>query len=588
MCGFTGWFDPQPQAREVLEKMSSALVHRGPDASGIYLNGPVGLGHRRLSIIDLAASQQPMACGRCVLAYNGELYNFRSLRRELEALGHRFLTEGDTEVLLHALMEWKEAVLPRLQGMFAFAFWDGKSLLLARDHFGVKPLYICQNGERILFASEIKSLLEHPAVSREIDPDAIGLYLECQYIPAPHSIFRQVRKLPPAHYLRFPGGEPQRYWSPHYLPKFEGDEESAVDQLEKELRRSVQSMLVADVPLGAFVSGGIDSSLIASLMQQVSGKRAKIFSIALGEQEHASRVAAYLDAEYYPLPVNANDMIGALDQMFDEPFGDQAALPTLLLSQLTRQHVKVVLTGEGADEVFAGYSNYTKRLKEAHHCEKYRLLRYLYPFSPLKLRKNRLFKALSRPPSRRYTTIPSLFDREMHSSILQLQTTTALEDLAEPHYFACDSTEYLDRMLHIDQNLWLPDDLLTKVDRATMTHSLEARVPYLDHHLVEFAARLPSHFKLGKSILKKVASRGYLPPEITHRQKWGFVIPLHEWMEGELKPLMTDVLATLQTRKIFAPRFLKKRHHATRLFSLLSLELWFRRYAPNYRGNGTS
>lgn len=598
MCGFTGWFDPHPQTKEVLERMTAALTHRGPDDFGIFCKGPIGLGHRRLAIIDLAASLQPMVHNQYALAYNGEVYNFRELRQELENLGHRFRTEGDTEVLLHALMEWGEAVLPRLQGMFAFAFWDGETLLLARDHVGVKPLYICWNEGRLLFASEIKALLEHPAVSREIDPNAIGLYLECQYIPAPFTIFRQIRKLPAAHFIRLKRGqmEEKRYWTPQYLPKFEFDEETALELLEKELRRSVKSMMVADVPLGAFVSGGIDSSLIAALMQEESGQKAKFFSIALNhvhsEQEHAARVAAFLGADFHPLTVNANDMIGALDQLFDEPFGDQAALPTLLLSKLTRNHVKVVLTGEGADEVFAGYSNYPKRLKEAPLCEKWRkFYSPIHRFMPEKLRKNRLFKAMARPKSRRYTTIPNLFDTEIHGSLLtrsfRAAQTTRLEHLAEAHYFGCDSDEYLDRMLHIDTSLWLADDLLTKVDRATMAYSLEARVPYLDHRLVEFAARLPAHFKLrgseGKYLLKKLAGKGLLPQEIINRPKWGFVIPLKEWMAKDLKPLLDDVLSPggLLGRNIFRPRLNEK--NATRLFSLLSLELWFRRYAPNYR-----
>jgi len=598
MCGFTGWFDPHPQTKEVLEQMTRALAHRGPDDSGIYYDGPIGLGHRRLAIIDLAASLQPMTMGRYVLAYNGELYNFRELRRELESLGHRFRTEGDTEVLLQALIEWGEGVLPRLQGMFAFAFWDGETLLLARDHLGVKPLYICRDGERLLFASEIKALLEHPEVSREIDPNAIGLYLECQYIPAPHSIFRQIRKLPAAHYLRLTKGhlEQKRYWTPSYLPKFELDEETALEQLEVELRRSVKSMLVADVPIGAFVSGGIDSSLVAALMQAESSQKVKLFSIALdhidGEQKYAAQVASHLGAEFHPLMVHSSDLIGALDQSFDEPFGDQAALPTLLLSKLTRESVKVVLTGEGADEVFAGYSNYAKRVKEAPIAARFGRfpLPHIYPFMPAKLRKSRLFKAMGRPVSRRYTTIPNLFDREMHGSLLtrdfRAAQTIGLEHLAEPHYFACDSHEYLDRMLHIDQNLWLADDLLTKVDRATMAYSLEARVPYLDHRLVEFAARLPAHFKLrgneGKYLLKQLAVKKFLPSEIVFRAKRGFVIPLHEWMAKDLKPLLDDALANgLFKRNIFRPRLVER--NATRLFSLLSLELWFRRYAPNYQ-----
>jgi asparagine synthase (glutamine-hydrolysing) len=330
-------------------------------------------------------------------------------------------------------------------------------------------------------------------------------------------------------------------------------------------------------------------------MQAESGKPAKIFSIALNhvhsEQEHAAKVASYLGAEFHPLVVNGSDMIAALDQQFDEPFADQAALPTLLLSKLTRQHVKVVLTGEGADEIFGGYSNYAKRLKEAPLSARWSpLYAPFHRLMPEKLRKNRLVKAMSRPLSRRYRTIPNLYDSEIHGSLLtrdfRAAKTSGLERLAESHFFACDSPEYLDRMLHIDQNLWLADDLLTKVDRATMTHSLEARVPYLDHRLVEFAARLPAHFKMrgteGKYLLKKLGAKGFLPPEIVYRPKWGFVVPLREWMAKDLKPTLDNALNTLFQRNILRPRV---EPNATRAYALLSLELWFRKYAPNYRFN---
>lgn len=617
MCGFAGWFDLQPQAIEVLESMTEALAHRGPDAFGYHHSGPIALGHRRLSIIDLAASRQPMLSpdGRYSLAYNGELYNFRELRRELQSLGCHFITEGDTEVLLQALIQWREQALVRLQGMFAFAFYDAKKreLLLARDHLGVKPLYICQNNSSLFFASELKALVHHPDVSREIDPNAIGLYLECQYIPAPFTIYKQIQKLKPAHFLLFKDGraEQKRYWTPSYAPKSHFDEETALERLEVELRRSVASMLVSDVPLGAFVSGGLDSSLIASLMQAESGKKVKIFHIGFGpslnsEHEHAEKVASYLGAEHYPLIVETGDILKALDywvDAFDEPFGDQAALPTLLLSQLTRQHVKVVLTGEGADEVFAGYSNYAKRLKEARYSRwlgsAFSPLRHLYPLFPAQLRKNRLFKTFGRPLSRRYTTIPNLFDRELHPSLFSRSflssQKTHLEHLAESHFCNCNSPDYLDKMLHIDCNLWLADDLLTKVDRSTMAFSIEARVPYLDHRLVEFAAQLPTHFKLkqntGKYLLKRLASKGYLPPEITDRPKWGFVLPLRQWMAKELQPKLNDALPSLEKRNIFRPNVIARlrqeesdhrRLHATRLWSLLALELWFRKYAPDY------
>jgi len=600
--------------------MTRSLTHRGPDAEGYYFQGPIGFGHRRLSIIDLAASHQPMISpdGRYVLSYNGELYNFRELRSELEHCGHSFRTAGDTEVFLHALIEWGEEALSRLQGMFAFSFWDAKeeTLLLGRDHCGVKPLYYSWDKGRLLFASQIKSLLEHPTVSRDIDPNAIRLYLECQYIPAPYSIFRTIRKLPAAHFLRLKNGsiELKRYWTPQYLPKFDFDEQTAIEQLTRELHRSVSSMLVADVPLAVFVSGGIDSSLIASLVQANSTRPVKIFNLGFNEvlrSEHqfAAQVASYLGADHHPLIVTEDDVIGTLDtwaEAFDEPLGDQAAMPTLLLSRLTSQSVKVVLTGEGADEVFAGYSNYAKRLKEASLAArlgaKFSPFHLIYRLLPPVARKNRVFKAASRPLARRYTTIPNMFDSELHSSYLTPalldRPRFSLEHLAENHYSSCDSSEYLDRMLHIDSNLWLPDDLLTKVDRATMAYSLEGRVPYLDHRLVEFAARLPAHFKLrngeGKYLLKKVAANGLLPPEIVWRPKYGFSMPLREWLSVKLQPLMNEALspAGLLGRNILRPGLVEKlrseeakgrRLHAGRLWGLLALELWFRRYAPDFR-----
>ncbi len=591
MCGFTGWFDPSPASQSVLEQMTASLAHRGPDAEGFFYQPPIALGHRRLSIVDLAHSHQPMVFGSYSLAYNGEVYNFRELRKELEALGHQFQTNGDTEVVLHALIEWKESALPRLQGMFALAFWGGASLLLARDHLGVKPLYFCHQNDKLFFASEIKALLIHPAISRDINLDALGLYLECQYIPAPYSIFKHIEKLPPAHYLKFESGQKtcHRYWTPSYLPKHAFDEETTINTLAAHLRRSVQSMLIADVPIGVFVSGGIDSSLIATLAQEVSGEKATLFSLCLGEEAYAAHLAAHLGAIYHPLSITPADMVSALDDLFDEPLGDQAALPTLLLSKLTRKHVKVVLTGEGADEIFGGYSNYVKRLQEAPLANRYgtRAFQRLYPYLPMKLRKSRLCKAMGRPLSRRYATIPNLFDLETHRSILTFPTTTSLEDLAEPHFHACDSDEYLDKMLHIDQNLWLADDLLTKVDRATMTHSIEARVPYLDHHLVEFSARLPTHFKIRgaerKVLLRRVAEKCHVPKEIIHRSKQGFVLPLHTWMAGPLKPWINDAFLTLGERGLFRGRFLHKNHHGTRLFALLSLELWLRKHAPGFR-----
>lgn len=611
MCGFTGWVDATPKKIDVLEKMTNSLSHRGPDASGMYLKGSVGLGHRRLSIIDLQGSLQPMISEnqRYVLSYNGEIYNFKELRQELESLGRRFFTTGDTEVLLQALIVWGDDAIPRLQGMFAFAFWDSETetLLLCRDHLGIKPLFVYRDGHRIVFGSEVKALLQHPSVSRDVDPNAIGLYLECQYIPSSYSIFQKIQKVPPAYLFKYQKGclEEKCYWVPSYAPKLDCDLETAIAMLEEKMSKSIRSMLVADVPIGAFVSGGIDSSLVAALMSRESGKKAHIFSIGLdhatGEQEHAAKVASYLGAEFYPLHVTALDLMNALNHPWDEPLGDQAILPTLLLSQLTRKHVKVVLTGEGADEIFAGYSNYPKRLRQMALADRLHRspLGLIYPFLPAKLRKSKLCKTASRPLARRYTTIPNLFDREIYGSMLErgfLSTlTNSLEKIAENHYYECDSEEYLDKMLHIDTKLWLPDDLLAKVDRATMAHSLEARVPYLDLDVVEFAARLPASFKLqdfnGKFLLKKWAEKGLLPKDIVHRPKWGFVMPLGDWMAKDLKPMLEEALSEkgLLGRNIFRPKFItkllsqNKKSDATRLFSLLNLELWFRKFAPDFR-----
>lgn len=619
MCGFTGWFDSASEdvdlCKKILQHMTRAIAHRGPDASGYYLQGPIALGHRRLAVLDLASSIQPMCSedGRYVLAYNGELYNFRELRKELQALGCSFRTEGDTEVVLQALIVWGEGILSQMRGMFAFAFWDNQteSLLLARDHLGVKPLHYAYESGRLVFGSEIKSLLEHPKVSREINPLAIGLYLECQYIPTPHTIYQHIQKLPAAHLLRMTkeGMELECYWTPSYSPKFEYDEPTALDLFEKHLQSAVSSMMVSDVPIGAFVSGGIDSSLIAALMQKASDRPAKIFNLGFSnnsshsEHEYAAAVAKHLQAEHYPLMISTQDAINALDQwvdIYDEPFGDSAALPTLLLARFARSHVTVVLTGEGADEVFAGYSNYQKRLKELKLCSrlgsKYSPLPYMYSFLPTALRKDRILKASSRPASRRYTTISSVVDVELHKSALSpalyRAQDSSLENIAEQHYFTCNSDAYLDRMLHIDKKLWLADDLLTKVDRATMAYSLEARVPYLDHMLVEFAARLPTGFKIHQGTRKYLMRRlatSYLPQTIINRPKQGFSIPFHEWMHGDLKPLMDDVFSEggILKRNIFRKGIIERwrredRNH-TRLWALLTLELWFRRYAPDYR-----
>ncbi len=620
MCGIAGFFSPQPVDQSLIRRMTGALAHRGPDAEGFFHDGPVWLGHRRLSIIDVAHSAQPMvdAATGLALSFNGEIYNFAQLRDELRACGHQFSTQGDTEVLLKALVQWGDGALARLRGMFAFAAWDPRRqrLLLARDHLGVKPLYYHWDEHTLVFGSELPALTAHPVVPHRLDLEAINLFLECQFIPAPHSILATVKKLAPAHALVLEGGKVStfRYWKPDYSNKPAITDEAAVDLVDVALRRSVDAMMVSDVPLGAFLSGGIDSSLVAAMMTQSRGGPIDTFNLGFtgnvlgSEHEQAARVARHIGARHHPLMISPDDVLASFDRMmavYDEPFGDQAALPTLLLSAHARRQVTVVLTGEGADEVFAGYGNYAKRLREE------RITRWLgAPGSPWPaihrrlpevLRKDRLLKSAARPLAQRYVTIPSIFDEQVRPRVYTGAFNAAVHErlatYAARFYNDCNSTEYLDHLLHVDGALWLPDDLLTKVDRATMASSLEARVPYLDHEFVQTCARLPARMKLDgrttKAVLKKVAAR-YLPHDIVHRGKQGFMMPLDQWLVGGLAPLLDDALGEggLAARNLIAPAAIVRmraeqrsgrRNHALRLWTMLVLERWLRQHAPDFR-----
>ncbi len=621
MCGIAGYVSDNVYPPAVLRAMTRALAHRGPDADGFHVAGRVHLGHRRLSVIDIDGSPQPMAAsdGSCVVVFNGEIYNFRELREELGRGGWNFRTSGDTEVLLAGWQAWGERVVDHLRGMFAFVLWDQTQQVLfaARDHLGVKPFHYAWDGATLVFGSELKSVLAHPAVAAEVDLAALRLYLECQFIPAPHAIFRAVRKLPPGHTLRLTGRQldVRPYWRIDYADKLVFTDAEAEEALDRELRASVAGMLVADVPLGAFVSGGVDSSLIAAIMTELTGGPIDTFNIgfeggvAVSEHREAARVAAHLGSRHHALMLAPDHVLDAFDrwiEVFDEPFADQAALPTMLLSEFARRDVTVALTGEGADEVFGGYSNYRKRIREE------RWVRWLaHPASPLpalaralpaNLRRDRLLRSLTEPLPRRYRTIPNLFDVVLHPTLFTpafLAATAGapdVGDLAAAAYAEADAPEYLDRMLHVDTRLWLPDDLLTKVDRATMTHSLEARVPYLDHRFVEFCARLEPAQKIRgtthKSLLKRVARR-YLPAEIVERGKQGFVMPLTEWLAGRLHGELDEHLGEggLARRGLFRDGVLARlrsehrrgrRNHAGRLWALLILERWFRRYLPDW------
>ena len=618
MCGFAGFHSPRETPAGTLRAMCDAIRHRGPDADGYFEHGAVHLGHRRLSVIDVAGSAQPLASGdaRFVTVFNGEIYNFRELRARLGARGHTFRTNGDTETLVYAYAEYGVDMLQHLTGMFAFALWDRErdALLLARDHFGVKPLYYYWDGQTLAFASELKALLRHPGVPREIDLDALALYLECQYIPAPRSIYRHVRKLLPGRYLWLEGGrlDERTYWQLDYRKKLALTEPEATDLVERELRRSVESMLVSDVPLGAFVSGGIDSSLVAAMMTQVAGKAIDTFNLgfrdtAASEHPEAERVARHIGSRHHSLMIDSRDCLDAIGdwvEVFDEPFGDQAALPTMMLAKLTRRHVTVVLTGEGADEVFAGYGNYRKRVRHERYTRwlgaRYSPLPYLLRHLPLRLRKHGFVKGITKPLRERYTTIPRVFDEALRPALFTPAFLAAgretVGDYAGRHFDECNAPDYMDRIMYVDTRLWLPDDLLTKVDRATMAYSLEARVPYLDHHFVQTCAQLDTglkqHGETTKHILKKVAER-YLPHETVYRSKQGFVLPLSEWLGREMRGEVHSALSAqgLARRNLLQPQALDTllaqhygggRNHAGRLWSLLVLEHWFRRYAPDF------
>ncbi|MEO8306326.1 MAG: asparagine synthase (glutamine-hydrolyzing) [Betaproteobacteria bacterium] len=619
MCGITGYLCDDPRARDALPLMTATLAHRGPDADGFHFDGPVGLGHRRLSVIDIAGSRQPLVSsdGAIAVVFNGEIYNFRELRRELTDAGHRFVTNGDGEVLLHGWKEWGERMLGRLSGMFAFALWDRtrRELFLARDHLGVKPLYYAWHAGSFVFGSELKSLRPFPDLPHELDLDALALYLECQYIPAPRTIYAAIRKLPAGCWMSVRDGKlaTGAYWRPSYIPKQEFVGEAATDALDFELRRSVESMLVADVPLGAFVSGGVDSGVIAALATRISGRPIDTFNLGFtghdvgSEHEEAARVAQHIGSRHHCLMLSPGDVLPALDRwvdVFDEPFGDQAALPTMLLAQYARREVTVVLTGEGADEVFGGYSNYVKRLSEERIT---RVLgargsptRWLARHLPPRLARDRIVKASAEPRARRYATIPNIFDAllrgEYFTPAFRAAASARIADVAEERYDECDSPAYLDHLLNVDARLWLPDDLLAKVDRATMAFSLEARVPYLDHEFFGFCARLDPSLKVSgnarKVLLKRLAER-YLPRDIVHRGKQGFMMPLDRWFANELQADVARLLGPggLQRRGLFRPEALARlaaehasgrKNHAMRLWVLLVLERWLARYEPGF------
>jgi len=572
MCGIAGWFDfdgrrtPLP---ETLSAMNAAIAHRGPDGEGLYLDPGIGLAHRRLAVIDLETGAQPMhdRADRAVIVFNGEIYNFQEVRAELEALGHQFRTKSDTEVILEAWKAWGKDCVRRLEGMFAFAIWDSgaRSLFLARDRLGEKPLYYATLPDRtMIFASEIGALLTHPLTSRQIDPAAIEEFFALGYIGEPRTIYSNIRKMPPASAMLLqPGRAPQiwAYWDVALSDTGFRDLAEASSELANRLEAAVRKQMVSDVPLGSFLSGGIDSGVTTAMLARHKPDSLQCFTIGFSdprfdESLYAAQVAQRHGARHHVQTISGDEgeLVGELAGIFGEPFGDSSAIPTLQLVRLARRHVTVALSGDGGDELFAGYRRYPFHLKE----EKWRgripralrsplfgSLAAIYPqldWLPRPLRARQTFLELSQDAVGGYFANLAVTDngtrQRLYSSRMkrELQGYGAVELIAR-HFNAAPFDDPLAKAQYVDLKTWLPDDILTKVDRTAMSCSLELRVPMLDPGLVQFAVNLPQHFKLrggeGKLALKQVAKQ-LLPPSLLARRKQGFSVPLASWFRGKI------------------------------------------------------
>lgn len=625
MCGIVGFVNNGGRAaeREVLEAMNRAIIHRGPDEDGYYLHENVALAMRRLSIIDLASGKQPIhnADGTKWIVFNGEIYNYRELREGLEARGHTFYTRSDTEAIIHLYDEYGEGCLEHLRGMFAFAIWDetDRSLFAARDRVGKKPLlYAHQANGDLIFGSEFQAVLKHPSVTREVDYGAIDSYLSYLCVPAPETAFKQIRKLEPGHWLKWKDGrvETQRYWLPDFSKKIRITEAEAIDETTRLLRESTRLRMISEVPLGAFLSGGVDSSIVVALMAQESASPVKTFSIGFEEQDfselkYARRVAEHVGAEYNEFIVrpDAMEVLPILVDHYGEPYADSSAVPTYYVAKETRQHVTVALNGDGGDESFAGYERYmAMEFAELYKRIPGVLRRALIegpvnmlPTSEIKKTRvrdvQRFFTSASEAPVPRYYRWMSTFKPAVRAKIYTDEFTRAINgydasDVLAKWFDRATGLGIVDSALLTDQMTYLPNDLLVKVDIATMANSLEARSPFLDHKVIEFAASLPENLKVNrfrpKYLLKKVAAR-LVPPEVVYRRKMGFGMPVGAWFRGEMKGFVCDVLLSETSlnrgiiRREAIERYVKEHingemDHAFPLWTLLMLELWFQRF----------
>jgi asparagine synthase (glutamine-hydrolysing) len=612
MCGICGIASAAgPPDRERLGAMSATLVHRGPDSAGEYVEGPVALAARRLSIIDLAGGDQPIASedGSLVVVQNGEIYNFPELRRELERDGHTFRTRCDTEVHLHLYERDGVDFARRLRGMFAVAIWDARRgrLVLARDRYGIKPLYYRHSGGTLEFASELRALPRGG-----IDFDALEAFLAFNSIPAPYSIFREIRKLPAGHVLVWEedgGVSLQRYARPAPASAAElrsDDEAELIEELRARLRDSVRVHLLADVPVGVLLSGGVDSAALAALAAEETAEAVHTFTIGFAERSFderadARRVAERYGTNHHELLVRPDPslLLPALAEAFDEPFADSSALPTYLVSQLAAEHVKVALSGEGGDELFGGYYTYAADLLADRVAPLARLARPLVERLPtstskasLDYKAKRFVRAAHLPPLERHHGWKEIFSADARAELTGRSAAFDPVDLYRRRYVETEGAEGLARLQDVDFGIYLVDDLLVKTDRASMAHSLEARVPFLDGLVTNFAFALPARQKvrgLRKKVLLRKAVEPLLPREIVHGRKRGFSIPAARWLRGELEPFARGTLspATLNRQGFFRPEAVKQLidEHAAgsedrsrQLWGLLAFTLWYERH----------
>ena len=623
MCGINGIYDfrkREPVDEELLLRMRDVQEHRGPDECGVHIDGALGFGHRRLSIIDLASGQQPLTNedGTVWITFNGEIFNHAELRNELVQKGHSFRTHSDTEVIVHLYEQEGVDCARRLRGQFAFAIWDAphQRLFMARDQLGILPLHYAVNGGRIIFASEIKALLEDTSVARDIDLQALADYMTYDYVPAPRTIFAAIQKLPAGHSLVCERGEvsTSRYWSIQYQEDTESSEEEFLERIEAKLAEAVKIRLMSEVPLGAYLSGGIDSSTIVALMSQVMDEPVKTFSIGFGEKdydevENARVVAKHFGTDHHELIVTSEtkELLPRLVSQFDEPFADPSAIPTYYVSKMAREHVTVCLSGDGGDETFAGYTRYLNARK-AHAGKAFAV--------PAPLRaavfgsldnvlprgvpgKHRALRASARTPAELYGIVkgymhPSRRDGLLSPDVLATLASQRPYEIIQRLYEEAGDVDYVSRLQYIDTHSYLPDNILVKTDRTSMMSSLENRVPLLDHELMELVATTPVTLRIRgneqKYALRKILKK-YVPDEVLARRKQGFGVPLKHWFEQDWKEHTREALLDIDSfvRRYFNVNELqhlvekheaKRQNYATVLYRLLILEEWSRSVTP--------